>query len=35
MLPLNTFIEGRNLEILPEWKAKVEEELARLQKSLQ
>jgi cold shock CspA family protein/ribosome-associated translation inhibitor RaiA len=32
MLPLNIFIEGRNLEILPEWKAKVEEELARLQK---
>ena len=31
MLPLNTFIEGRNLEILPEWKAKVEEELTRLQ----
>lgn len=31
MLPLNTFIEGRNLEILPEWKAKVEEELIRLQ----
>jgi cold shock CspA family protein/ribosome-associated translation inhibitor RaiA len=31
MLPFNIFIEGRNLEILPEWKAKVEEELARLQ----
>jgi ribosomal subunit interface protein len=32
MLPLNIFIEGRNLEILPEWKEKVEEELGRLQK---
>jgi cold shock CspA family protein/ribosome-associated translation inhibitor RaiA len=32
MLPLNIFIEGRNLDILPEWKAKVEEELERLQK---
>jgi ribosome-associated translation inhibitor RaiA len=31
MLPLNTFIEGRNLEILPEWKEKVEDELKRLQ----
>jgi cold shock CspA family protein/ribosome-associated translation inhibitor RaiA len=31
MLPLNIFIEGRNLEILPEWKAKIEEELNRLQ----
>ena len=32
MLPLNIFIEGRNLEILPEWRAKIESELARLQK---
>jgi len=32
MLPLNIFIEGRNLEILPEWRAKVESELTRLQK---
>jgi len=32
MLPLDVHIEGRNLEILPEWRAKVEEELARLQK---
>lgn len=32
MLPLNIFIEGRNLEVLPEWKEKVEEELTRLQK---
>lgn len=32
MLPLNVFIEGRNLEILPEWRAKVEDELARLQR---
>ncbi len=32
MLPLTVFVEGRNLEILPEWRAKIEEELARLQK---
>ncbi|MBM4287346.1 MAG: HPF/RaiA family ribosome-associated protein [Deltaproteobacteria bacterium] len=32
MLPLNIFIEGQNLEILPEWKEKIESELARLQK---
>ncbi|RJR41714.1 MAG: HPF/RaiA family ribosome-associated protein [Deltaproteobacteria bacterium] len=32
MLPLDVHIEGRNLEILPEWRAKIEEELARLQK---
>lgn len=32
MLPLNVFIEGRNLEILPEWREKVENEMARLQK---
>ena len=27
-----THIEGQNLEILPEWRDKIEEELARLQK---
>lgn len=32
MLPLDIHIEGRNLEILPEWRGKIEEELARLQK---
>lgn len=32
MLPLDVHIEGRNLEILPEWREKIEEELARLQK---
>jgi cold shock CspA family protein/ribosome-associated translation inhibitor RaiA len=32
MLPQDVHIEGRNLEILPEWRAKIEEELARLQK---
>lgn len=32
MLPKDVHIEGRNLEILPEWRAKIEEELARLQK---
>lgn len=32
MLPLNVYIEGRNLEILPEWKEKIHEELAHIQK---
>jgi cold shock CspA family protein/ribosome-associated translation inhibitor RaiA len=32
MLPQDVHIIGRNLEILPEWRAKIEEELARLQK---
>ena len=32
MLQLNIFIEGQNIEILPEWKEKIEEELTRLQK---
>ena len=32
MLPLNVFVEGRNLEVLPEWKEKINEELAHLQK---
>jgi len=32
MLPLDVHIEGRHLEILPDWREKVEEELARLQK---
>ncbi|MDD2904614.1 MAG: HPF/RaiA family ribosome-associated protein [Syntrophales bacterium] len=32
MLPLDVHIEGRNLEILPEWREKIEGELARLQK---
>lgn len=32
MLPLDVHIEGRELEILPEWRKKIEEELARLQK---
>jgi cold shock CspA family protein/ribosome-associated translation inhibitor RaiA len=32
MLPQDVHIEGRNLEILPEWRAKIEAELARLQK---
>ncbi len=32
MLPLDVHIEGRNLEILPEWREKITEELARLQK---
>jgi cold shock CspA family protein/ribosome-associated translation inhibitor RaiA len=32
MLPLDVHIEGQNLEILPEWRAKIEEELARVQK---
>jgi len=32
MLPQDVHIEGRNLEILPEWREKIEAELARLQK---
>jgi len=32
MLPQDAHIDGRNLEILPEWREKIEEELARLQK---
>ena len=32
MLPLDIHIEGRQVEILPEWRAKIEEELGRLQK---
>jgi|UniRef100_A0A7C3UWZ6 cold shock CspA family protein len=32
MLPQDVHIKGRNLEILPEWREKIEEELARLQK---
>ncbi len=32
MLPQDIHIEGRNLEILPEWRQKIEEELTRLQK---
>jgi len=32
MLPLDIHIEGQKVEILPEWRAKIEEELGRLQK---
>ncbi len=32
MLPLEIQIEGRNVEILPEWREKIEEELAKMQK---
>ena len=32
MLPLDVHIAARNLEILPEWREKINEELARLQK---
>jgi len=32
MLPQDVHIIGRNLEILPEWREKIEAELARLQK---
>jgi len=32
MLPLDIHIEGRQVDILPEWRDKIEEELARLQK---
>ena len=32
MLPQDVHIKGRNLEILPEWQAKIEEELEKLQK---
>ncbi len=31
MLPLDIHIEGRQVEILPEWRAKIDEELGRLQ----
>lgn len=29
---MNVVVEGRNLEVLPEWRHKVEQEMARLQK---
>jgi len=32
MLPLEIQIEGRNVEILPEWRDKIEAELAKIQK---
>ncbi|OPX20302.1 MAG: hypothetical protein BZ151_04595 [Desulfobacca sp. 4484_104] len=32
MLPVDTRISGRDIELLPEWRYKIEEELARLQK---
>lgn len=32
MLPLDIEIEGRNVEILPEWRQKIEGELAKVQK---
>ncbi len=32
MLPLDIEIEGRNVEILPEWRQKIESELAKMQK---
>jgi cold shock CspA family protein len=32
MLPLDIHIEGRQVDILPDWRAKIEEELERLQK---
>jgi cold shock CspA family protein len=32
MLPLEIQIEGRNVEILPEWRQKIENELAKMQK---
>ncbi len=32
MLPLDIHIEGRQVDILPEWRAKIEDELGRLQK---
>ena len=32
MLPLEIQIEGRNVDILPEWRDKIEEELAKMQK---
>jgi cold shock CspA family protein/ribosome-associated translation inhibitor RaiA len=32
MKPLSIHMEGQNVEILPEWREKIEEELARLQK---
>jgi ribosome-associated translation inhibitor RaiA len=32
MLPQDVHIQGRNVEILPEWQEKIEAELERLQK---
>ncbi len=32
MLPLDIHVEGQKVEILPEWRAKIDEELGRLQK---
>ncbi|MDI6854356.1 MAG: HPF/RaiA family ribosome-associated protein [Deltaproteobacteria bacterium] len=32
MLPVEIQIEGRNVEILPEWREKIEAELAKMQK---
>lgn len=32
MLPFDVHIEGRNLDLLPEWQEKIKAELARLQK---
>ena len=32
MLPQDVHIKGRNVEILPEWQAKIQEELEKLQK---
>jgi cold shock CspA family protein/ribosome-associated translation inhibitor RaiA len=32
MVPLDIHIEGQHVELLPEWRSKIEEELARLQK---
>lgn len=32
MLPLDVHIEGQKVDILPEWREKIEEELGRLQK---
>jgi cold shock CspA family protein/ribosome-associated translation inhibitor RaiA len=32
MLPLDIHVEGQHLELLPEWREKIEAELARLQK---
>ena len=32
MLPLDIHIEGQKVEILPEWREKIEAELGRLQK---
>jgi cold shock CspA family protein/ribosome-associated translation inhibitor RaiA len=35
MLPLDIHIEGQHVALLPEWREKIEEELARLQKHYQ